>query len=225
MKTLAVILIAGALLAPIVSANEQEEVDRAAATIQRIQRMPDRGIPRRIMRNAKGFAIMRVYKAGFGVSGSAGDGVVVARTKHGWSGPAFINIGGVGGGPQVGVEATDFVFVLNNRSAVDAFTHRANLKLGGDVSVTTGPAGRNVDAGVMPIAAVYTYGQSKGLFLGASVEGAVIGTRPGANEAFYGREVSPGAILNGKTKAPKGAAPLFAALSTAGDSGKGFAQR
>jgi len=225
MKTLTAILMASALLAPIVSANDREEVDRAATTIGRMQRMPDRGIPRRIMRGAKGFAIMRVYKAGLGISGSAGDGVVVARTKNGWSGPAFIGIGGVGGGPQVGAEATDFVFVLNSRSAVDAFSHRANLTLGGDVSVTTGPVGRNAEVGVMPVAAVYSYSQSKGLFLGASVEGAVIGSRPGANEAFYGREVSPGAILSGKVKAPRAAAPLFEALGNPGYNGKRVAQR
>jgi len=225
MKTLTAILMASALLAPIVSANDREEVDRAAATIQRMQHMPDRGIPRSIMRNAKGFAIVRVYKAGLGISGSIGDGVVVARTKNGWSGPAFIGMGGAGGGPQVGAEATDFVFVLNSRRAVDAFSRRANLTLGGDLSVTAGPVGRDVEADLTPIAAIYTYSQSKGLFLGASIQGAVLGSRPDANKAFYGREVSPGAILAGKVKAPRAAAPLLEALENSGYNGKRVAQR
>lgn len=213
MKQLTAILVAAALLAPIASANERDEVDRAASTIQQIQSVPDRGIPRSIMRHAQGLAIIRMYKAAAGFSGRGGSGVVVARTQNGWSGPAFVSVGGAGWGPQIGVQATDFVFVLNNRSAVDAFSRGANLTLGGDVSATAGPVGRNAEAGVTPIAAVYTYSQSKGLFLGASLEGAILASRPSADREFYGRDVSPRAILNGWVKAPKAAVPLSIALT------------
>ena len=79
--------------------------------------MPEKGIPSRILRNARGLAIISVVKAGFIVSGKAGEGVVVARTEHGWSGPSFIGTGGAGWGPQIGVQVTDFVIVLNNERA------------------------------------------------------------------------------------------------------------
>jgi len=203
---------ATALIAPIVFANERDEVDRAATTMQQIQTMPDRGIPQSIIHNAQGLAIIRIYKAAAGFSGRVGSGVVVARTKNGWSGPAFVSIGGAGWGPQIGVQATDFVFVLNNRNAVDAFSRGANLTLGGDLSVTAGPMGRNAEAGVTPIAAVYTYSQSKGLFVGADRE-------------FYGRDVSPRAILNGWVKAPRAAAPLSVALMGHQHTSMGMTQR
>jgi len=42
-------------------------------------------------------------------SGKGGQGVVVARTGNGWSGPSFIGTGGAGWGPQIGAQITEFV--------------------------------------------------------------------------------------------------------------------
>jgi lipid-binding SYLF domain-containing protein len=83
--------------------------------------MPERSIPRSVLRNARGLAIITVVKAGFIFSGKGGKGVVVARTGHGWSGPSFIATGGAGWGLQAGAEVTDFVLVLNNSDAVRSF--------------------------------------------------------------------------------------------------------
>src|SRR5436309_16112619 len=107
---------------------------------------------------------MTVVKAAFIFSGKGGQGVVVARTRHGWSGPSFIGTGGAGWGLQIGAQLTDFVFVLNNRDAVRAFSRGGNVTLGGDVSAAAGPVGRDVQANVATKAAVYTYSLSKGLF-------------------------------------------------------------
>jgi lipid-binding SYLF domain-containing protein len=72
--------------------------------------------------------------------------------------------------------------------------------------------GRAAEADVTPRAAIYTYSKTKGLFIGASLEGAVIGTRKGANEHYYRRPVSSYDILQGRVAAPAGAANLRAAL-------------
>src|SRR5207237_8592077 len=114
--------------------------------------------------------------------GEAGEGVVVARTGRGWSGPSFIGTGGAGWGPQMGAQVTEFVIVLNNERAVRAFSKGGNVTLGADASVAAGPVGRAAEADVTARAAIYTYSKTKGLFLGASLEGAVIGTRKDANE-------------------------------------------
>ncbi len=229
MRKLITIFAALCLFGPaIASAREKDELQRAAATIERLNRIPERGIPSAILRNARGLAIVRVYKAGLGFSGRVGNGVVVARTARGWSGPTFISTAGAGFGPQVGVNATDFVFVLNSQRAVDAFSRAGNITLGGDLSVAVGPIGRTAELGVTPVAAVYTYSQSRGLFVGASLEGAILVTRPGANYAFYGRQVTPSQILSGRVRAPRGAAPLVAALEwprRMGPSRYGYAQR
>jgi lipid-binding SYLF domain-containing protein len=195
-----------------VSASPQEDVDRSAAVIREFRHMPEKAIPRSVLRNARGLAIMRVVKAGFIFSGKAGKGVVVARTGHGWSGPSFIATGGAGWGAQIGAEVTDFVFVLNNRDAVRAFSRGGNVTLGADASVAAGPVGRDAQVAVVPKAAIYTYSKTKGLFAGASLEGAVIVTRGDENDRYYGRHVTASEILDGRVRPPRGAAVLRAAL-------------
>ena len=73
----------------VAQASDQDEVNQAASIMTRFKALPEKGIPRRILRDAKGFAIMTIMKGGFGFSGKVGDGVVVARTAEGWSGLVF----------------------------------------------------------------------------------------------------------------------------------------
>jgi lipid-binding SYLF domain-containing protein len=169
------------------SATEQGTVDHCAAIVRDFRQMPERGIPRDVLRHSKGLAIMTVVKAAFIFSGKGGQGVVVARTRHGWSGPSFIGTGGAGWGLQIGAQVTDFVTVLNNDSAVRAFSRGGNVTIGADVSAAAGPVGR-------------------------TVEGAVIGTQRDANSRYYGRPVRADEILSGVTAPPPGAAPLRRAL-------------
>lgn len=191
----------------------QDQVDQAAAIIERFKEMPEQGIPERVLRDARGLAILTVLKAGFIFSGQGGWGVVVARTDHGWSGPSAIGTGGAGFGLQVGAQVTEFVLVLNTPEAVQAFAQRANVALGADLSVAAGPVGRSVGADVMPVAAVYTYSRSQGLFAGVSLEGTVIAERGGANRDYYGRDVTPKEILFGEVPPPAGAERLRRVLA------------
>jgi lipid-binding SYLF domain-containing protein len=213
MKTFCVLLITCTLsLATAGAATEQEVVNQSASILRDFRRMPEKGIPARIMRDAKGLAIVTVVKVGFGVSGKGGQGVVVARTGRGWSGPSFVGTGGAGWGAQIGAEITDFVFVLNTNAAVRAFSRDGNVTLGADASAAAGPVGRDVHVGVTPTAAIYTYSRSKGLFAGASLEGAVIATQKTANARYYGRPVRAINILTGRVAAPAKASVLRAAL-------------
>lgn len=200
------------LTAAIAGATEQDTVNRCAAIITQFQQMPEKAIPRDVLRQAKGLAIMSVVKAGFIFSAKGGQGVVVARTPHGWSGPSFIATGGGGWGLQAGAEVTDFVIVLNTDAAVKAFSRGGNVTLGVDLSAAAGPVGRTASGAVMPTAAVYTYSRSKGLFVGVSLEGAVIGTQRQSNFNYYERLVRADSILSGTTKPPAAAAVLRRAL-------------
>jgi lipid-binding SYLF domain-containing protein len=195
------------------AATEQEIVDQSAQILRDFRQIPEREIPPRILSDARGLAIVRVLKIGFGVSGKGGEGVVVARTAHGWSGPSFLGLGGAGWGLQIGAELSDFIFVLNNDAAVRAFSRDGNVKIGADVSAAAGPVGRDLQAGVTPTAAVYTYSRSKGLFAGVSLEGAIIGTQKSANDRYYGRTVSARSILSGRVSPPSGSQRLLGILS------------
>jgi SH3 domain-containing YSC84-like protein 1 len=199
--------------APVTYADEQDEVDRAVATIQAFRDMPEKSIPPEVLKNAKGLAILTVYKAGFVVSGRGGTGVVVARTRKGWSGPSSIGTGGAGFGFQIGAKQTEFIFVLNTHEAVKAFAHGGNVQLGAGISVAAGPVGRTVEADVMPVAAIYAYSRSQGLFAGVALEGTIIAARNKTNAKYYGRPVTPRQILYGKVKVPRGARKLQTALA------------
>jgi lipid-binding SYLF domain-containing protein len=130
-------------------AAEQDTVNRCATIIGKFQQMPEKAIPREVLRHARGLAIMSVVKAAFIFSAKGGQGVVIARTPHGWSGPSFIATGGGGWGLQAGAEVTDFVVVLNNNAAVQAFSRGGNVTIGADVSAAAGPVGRTAAGAVI----------------------------------------------------------------------------
>jgi len=198
---------------PVLAAGLQDDINQAATIIERFQAVPEKGIPRAVLKDARGLAIMTVIKAGFGVSGRGGTGVVVARTRNGWSGPSAIGTGGAGFGFQIGAKVTEFVFILNTDAAVQAFSRNVNVTLGGDISVAAGPIGRTAEAAITPVAAIYTYSRSQGLFAGVSLEGTVIGARNDANAAYYGRAVSAEDLLSGKVAPPAGAERLRKVLA------------
>ena len=214
MKKLPLIAILLALLIqPTAASSEQEIVDRCARMLREFREMPEQQIPRKVLRSARGLAVMTVVKAGFIFTGKAGHGVVLARVdRDWWSGPSFIGTGGAGWGFQIGGQVTDFVFVLNNWAAVRAFSRGGNITLGADASVAAGPVGRDLQAGVAPTAAVYAYSRSRGLFAGVSLEGAVLVTRAAANTRYYRRPVATEDILTGRVVPPPGAARLRSGL-------------
>ncbi|MEW6272780.1 MAG: lipid-binding SYLF domain-containing protein [Thermodesulfobacteriota bacterium] len=196
-------------------ATLEEDVRQATTILERFKDMPEEGIPKAVLRDAKGLAILTVLKAGFVFSGEGGTGIVVARLgKTSWSGPSSIATGGAGFGFQIGASVTEFVMVLNTDEAVKAFSRGGNIKLGVDLSVAAGPVGRDLGAGVMPVAAIYSYSRSQGLFAGVSLEGTVIVTRDGENEEYYGRAVTPDEILTGKVRPPKSANALIRTLES-----------
>lgn len=81
------------------------------------------------------------------MSARAGSGVVIARLPEGgWSAPAALGIGGLGGGFSAGAEVTDFLIVLNTNAAVRSFMATGSLQLGGNMSVAVGPVGRSAEA-------------------------------------------------------------------------------
>jgi lipid-binding SYLF domain-containing protein len=192
----------------------QDSVDQAVVILKRFKEMPEQSIPEKIMRDARGLAILTVIKAGFILSARGGQGVVVARTSttNGWSGPSAIATGGAGLGFQIGAQASEFVLVLNTPEAVKAFSRGGNVSLGTDLSVAAGPVGRNLAVDVAPTAAIYTYSRSQGLFAGVSLEGTVIITRGESNADYYGKRVEVDDILKGKIHPPSGTQPLIREL-------------
>ena len=178
--------------------------------------MPERGIPRSVLRNAKGLAILTVVKIGFGLSGKGGQGVVVARTGSGWSGPSFLGTGGAGWGLQIGAEITEYVLILNTNRAVHAFSRDGNFTLGADASVAAGPVGRSsaADTDLKLQAEILTYSRSRGVFAGIALNGATLRPDKETNTELYGAGVTNKQIvMGGKKRSPVAAAELTAKLN------------
>ncbi|CAK7265502.1 hypothetical protein SEPCBS119000_001544 [Sporothrix epigloea] len=180
---------------------------------------PEKVIPPSVLADAKGLAIITVFKAGFLGSARFGSGLVIARLPDGgWSAPSAIATGGAGFGGQIGFELTDFVFILNDSKAVKTFSQSGSLTLGGNVSLAAGPVGRNAEAAgaasLKSVAAVFSYSKTKGLFAGISLEGSAILERKEANARLYGRPISAKELLSGSERAPPQAAPLLNILNS-----------
>jgi len=153
---------------------------------------------------------------------------VVARLADGsWSAPTAIGTIGGGFGGQIGFELTDFVFILNDASAVRTFAQAGSLTLGGNVSIAAGPVGRNAEAAgaasLKGVAGIFSYSKTKGLFAGVSLEGSGIIERRDANEKLYGRRWTARELLSGQVPPPPAAEPLLRVLNSRVFSGVGGA--
>ncbi|PNY25463.1 SH3 domain-containing protein [Tolypocladium capitatum] len=175
-------------------------------------------IPPSILSNAKGLAILTVLSGGFIGSARGGSGLVVARLPDGsWSAPSAIGFVGAGFGGLIGAQLVNFVFVLNNTSAVKTFAQAGSLTLGGNVSLAAGPVGRTAEAAgaasLKSVAGIFSYSRSIGLFAGVSLEGSAIIERRDTNEQLYGTRYTAAQILTGSVSPPPGAQPLMTVLN------------
>lgn len=205
--------------------NLKSEAKKAAKilrefTVPTAKMGPDKLIPAGILMKAKGLAVLTVVKAGFLVTARGGSGIVIAKLddgiNSGWSAPSAIGKAGLGGGFEIGAEVTDFVIILNKRSAVEAFSKGGNLTIGGNFTVAAGPLGRNLEADVAlrSTAAIYTYSKTRGLFAGISVEGSGLIERKDANKKFYGRDIRAYEILQGYVDPPEECSCLYEVLES-----------
>lgn len=169
--------------------------DASQATLNRFIKDPDMSWLRENLPRAKAILISpRILQAGFIVGGSGGNAVLHARTTggRGWTGPAFYKMGTGSIGLQIGAEAAEMVALVLTEKALNSFLSNS-FKLGGDVSVAAGPVGAGTGAPVTADMVVYV--RAKGLYGGLNMSGSVITVDDGANQAFYGRPVTPVEIL------------------------------
>ena len=117
---------------------------------------------------------------------------------------------------QIGGEVTDVMLILTSDSAVETFKSRGQMTVGAELGVSVGPVGKSVEsdvtAGNKGGAHCFSYANSRGLFVGASLEACVIAQRKEVNCGFYGEKVGASALLAGDYLKPRGAEPLYAAL-------------
>jgi lipid-binding SYLF domain-containing protein len=197
----------------------EKEIAKATTMLYNFKNtLGEEKIPRELLDIARGVVFFTIIKVGFMFTGRYGTGLVVAKLPDGsWSAPSAVQMSGLGWGLQVGAELTDVMLILSSESAVNAFKSRAQVSVGAELGVSVGPVGRSIEsdvtAGNKGAAHAFSYAQSKGLFVGASLEASGIAARPDVNRTFYGEKVSISALLQGDYPRPRGAQVLYDALN------------
>lgn len=187
----------------------------AAADLNRLTNAPDNNIPQSILADAKCVAIVpSLVKGGFIFGAEHGRGVATCRTDKGWSAPAFFVITGGSWGAQIGVEGVDLVMLFMNNEGAEKLLS-AQWKIGADAGIAAGPFGRQASASTdwKANSGILTYSRAKGVFAGATLNGANVRADEGAIKDFYGHDVGFRAILTGRVAPPPAAHEFLADIN------------
>lgn len=172
----------------------------------------ERRIPKEILERAEGLGIIEITRGGFGVGGQHGSGVLLAKNNGKWSAPIAFSASGGSIGFQIGLEVKKLIYVLNTKTALEAFTQDEKVKLSAVANATAGPDHVAQDANTMAKYDVYVYSLSEGAFAGAAVGGEVVGIDTKANARTYGKEVTTSDLLAGKVASHPVSKRLYSAL-------------
>jgi lipid-binding SYLF domain-containing protein len=156
-------------------------------------------IPENVMNKAACVLIYpSVKKVGIGLGVSYGRGVLVCRTgakmNGSWSAPAMYTLDTGSLGPQLGSTAADYALLVMTERGADKILS-GKLKLGADASAQAGPSGASAAGFNDPDIDILSYSQSKGLFAGAALGSASMGSDNDANKELYGKSVDATQII------------------------------
>ncbi len=192
-----------------------DRVQAAADVLNEIQSAPDSGIPQEILGRAECVAVVpSMLKGGFVLGAKYGRGLASCRTPKGWSSPAFFTVKGGSFGFQIGGQAVDLVMLIMNSDGMQHLLS-SQFALGADASVAAGPVGRHAEGNTdwKMRAQVLTYSRARGIFAGATLNGAAIKQDKDSTREFYGHMVTNRAALTGEVEAPAAANPFLSTLA------------
>jgi len=197
-KRIIVLLMCVAVALPMLADNKiAKRLSESTAVLQTV--LDKQEIPKNVMNKAVCVLIYpSVKKVGIGIGVSYGRGVLVCRSGPNmngpWSAPAMYTLDTGSLGAQLGSNATDYVaLVMTKRGANKVLSGK--LKLGADAQATAGPSSATATGWNDPNIDVLTYSQSKGLFAGASLGSASMGSDDSANKELYGKDVNASQII------------------------------
>ncbi len=193
----------------------QKLVNAATVTFQNFVSNPDTPWIGEHLKEARAVMIVpEQVKGAFIVGATGGTGVLLANHAGEWSDPAFIDLGGISFGLQVGAKASE-VLLLAMTEAGEKALLSTKATLGADVGIAAGPVGTGAAVGTVDLLA---WSQSKGAYLGLALDGAVIAPANKWNQAYYLQDdITPYDIIRAQTyKNPK-ARGLVHAVEAAAD--------
>ena len=184
--------------------EEDQLVSQAHFTIQRMAKDKNIGPDvRNTIQRAKAVMLFpNVLKGAFFVGAEGGNGILMAKDSNGnWGYPAFFTMGSASFGLQFGGQSQEILLLIMSDRGLASILQN-EVKLGGDLSVAAGPVGVGAGAATTTnlSADIYSFSINQGVFVGASVEGAIIHPRKSKNKSYYGSEKATAEeiILKGK---------------------------
>lgn len=192
----------------------QKRIDNATSVLDEVMGVPDKGIPDKIMADAKCIIVIpSMIHIAVGFGGRHGKGVATCDTARGWSAPAPVTITGGSWGLQLGGEAIDLVMMVMHKRGVDELLS-SKFKVGAGASAAAGPLGRQISADTnwKMQSEILTYSRARGIFAGIDLNGAVIEQDRDETAVLYGKMVPFQDILNGDVRLPQGSSRFEAAV-------------
>jgi lipid-binding SYLF domain-containing protein len=192
--------------------KEDERAVNAVRVLKEIQKIPEQGIPDKLLDEGKAIIVIPdTLKAGLVFGGRRGHGLMSVKNPDGtWSNPVFVKLTGGSVGFQAGVQSSDVVLVFRNDRNLDNIVN-GKFTLGADAGIAAGPVGRNASASTdgQLKAEIWSWSRARGLFAGVALDGAVLQIDDDANVAVYGSAATPRAIFESRGGAPSDAVVGF----------------
>lgn len=194
-------------------------VDKAVVMLdEQMAKSPDKRIPQALLNNAKCVVLFpEVVQAGFVVGGKYGRGMVSCRDADSgdWGVPVFLRLTSINWGIQMGAQSADVIMLVMSDKGLDSlFSGKPLVGAGGGIAV--GSVGRDTTANidVLMQTPIVTYTRSKGVYVGAILEGVAITPAKAVNRSLYG-EGYPDArsLLSMDFEVPENVAKLQSALA------------
>jgi lipid-binding SYLF domain-containing protein len=156
-----------------------------------------------LLKEAKGIVILNTFSFSLGIGGSGGDGILMAKTDKGWSGPVAITTDSGTLGIDVGGSNIDIVVLLMKDGVVSKWGTEGQHFSSASAGAVMGPKGGAAVDASMRDRDFNVYIWNSGAKLGVNFGGFDVHINEEANANFYGKPmVSAKDILNSITEVP-----------------------
>ncbi len=179
-------------------AGANEELLDSANVIKDMLRTENKIPPSVLAKSRAIIVIPNAKKIGLFVGAEFGYGVASIRKNDGtWSNPFFIKLTSGSFGWQFGFEMNSILLIFNTQKSAESLLENS-ITMGVEASISAGPLSKSFEKNskINLSAEIFSYRKAKGLFVGASLRGAVISQDNDKNIEYYGNGINAKDIVS-----------------------------